>query len=69
LIPKNSVSKFELLKLIADSTNRSDLVIRESVADFSIDRTLATLYPENNRKLWGVESSESIPSISELKLL
>ena len=69
LVPQNSVSKFELLKLIAKSTNRNDLIIQETAAETAIDRTLSTLYPENNIKLWGANGPESIPLISEMRLV
>lgn len=69
LVPQDTVSKFELLKLIAKSTNRSDLKIQETTAESAIDRTLSTLFPENNFKLWGTTGPENIPLISEMKLV
>jgi dTDP-4-dehydrorhamnose reductase len=52
LVPKDSVSKFELLKLFGKFFNRQDIEIREASTKVTIDRTLTTNFPEENERLW-----------------
>jgi len=65
-VPSNFVSKFELVKLIAARTNRLDLNIIEKNTGKSINRTLATAYPEINKHLWKLAGYNQIPSIQEI---
>ena len=52
LIPKDSVTKFELAKNIANSFERSDIRITQGSSSKAINRVLATNYPQVNSDLW-----------------
>jgi hypothetical protein len=65
-VPSTSVSKYELLKLIAIAENRLDLEIIPFEDQVSVDRTLTTLKHAQNRDLWKLGGYDSIPSIQEL---
>jgi dTDP-4-dehydrorhamnose reductase len=66
LVPSTSVSKYELLKLIAIAENRLDLEIIPYEDKVRVDRTLATLKQAQNRGLWKLGGYDSIPSIQEM---
>jgi dTDP-4-dehydrorhamnose reductase len=66
IVPSSSVSKYELLKLIAIAEKRPDLEIVPFEDKVSVDRTLATLKQARNRDLWKLGEYDSVPSIEEL---
>ena len=66
LVPKNSVSKFELIKIIANEFGRSDLKIVQSKAVHFTDRTLGTIDPKRNQILWEQAGYEEIPSVEQM---
>lgn len=63
IVPEASISKFQLVSLIAGHAQRYDLNIKEFEAEKKIDRTLATDYLENNSMLWEMAGYESPPTI------
>ena len=52
LVPKDSVTKFELAKNIANSFERSDIRITQGNSSKAVNRVLATNYPQVNSDLW-----------------
>jgi len=52
VVPSRPISKFDLLLDICDIFQKKDIEIIPLEAPKSVDRTLATNYPEINRKLW-----------------
>ena len=52
IIPKNKISKFELLKLFKKILNRSDIEIKKVLSNKKIDRTLGTIHPSLNKLIW-----------------
>jgi len=64
LIPKDSVSKFELASLIASKFGREDLVINRVAASTATDRRLDTLNRSENDRLWRDAGYSTIPTIS-----
>lgn len=50
-IPRDTVSKYELLKIISEKFNRRDIRVEAFEADERIDRTLSTVYKVNDG-LW-----------------
>ena len=66
LLPSNEVTKDELIRVIAQVNNRSDLKIVSTDHEMTIDRTLKSLNPKKNQLLWGSAGYDKIPSISEL---
>jgi dTDP-4-dehydrorhamnose reductase len=66
LIPRNHVSKFELIKRIAEEYERKDIRILEFNAEISINRTLGTINPDRNSKLWALAGYNEVPTIEHL---
>jgi len=66
LVPANKVSKYELLHEFSKSMDRTDITIEPFVADEAIDRTLSTLFPEINSKLWAQAGYNQPPSVKEM---
>ena len=66
LIPNNSVSKFELLELIAKYNSRSDLTISPYVAKKNRDLRLTSIYEDSNIILWRGIGFVAAPTIEEM---
>jgi dTDP-4-dehydrorhamnose reductase len=66
VLPAGTVSKYELLKLIAEKFQRSDLKINKFEAPVAIDRTLATLNPAFNSQIWARAGYDIIPNIEDM---
>ena len=66
LIPSGKVSKYELIKLIADLGDRSDLTVDFASADIKVDRTLATNDINRNKTYWNLAGYTSIPTIEDM---
>jgi len=66
VIPTGLVTKFDLLCTLANSYKRVDLKVKPAVAPVAVDRTLSTLNPELNRKLWLAADYDHVPSIAEM---
>jgi len=65
LVPGDQVSKYQLVKMIAAATGRTDLVIEPKIVD-PIDRTLETDFPNLNSMFWRVAGYESAPTIDQI---
>ena len=63
LVPSGTVSKFELIKMIAEMSGRRDLTIVETESERLMDRTLSTIYKEKNAEFWGSAGYRLIPTI------
>jgi dTDP-4-dehydrorhamnose reductase len=68
LIPRDFMTKAELVTSIAKFFHREDLVITEIETGVGFNRTLATNRPELNLKLWALGGYNKIPTITELIL-
>lgn len=66
LIPRDVVTKYELINHIAKAFKREDLKINKFEMETKIDRTLSTSYSENNLLMWQNSGYNSIPSIGEM---
>jgi dTDP-4-dehydrorhamnose reductase len=66
LVPKNEITKFNLVKSIAGEFGRTDIEISEYLAPSSINRTLDTIDIHRNTKLWELGGYNGIPTIEEL---
>jgi dTDP-4-dehydrorhamnose reductase len=66
LVPKDQISKFELLQILAEKFGRKDIEIKEFEAEIGVNRTLATLFPHKNEQLWLNAGYTQVPSIAEL---
>ena len=65
-VPRNQVSKYELLRLFANQLGYEKSRVEEFQTETSINRTLSTGNHEANKRLWKLAGYESIPSIEEL---
>ncbi len=66
IVPGNSISKFELVSLIARLANRDDLVVLETQDSSAINRTLSTEFPDFNSMLWQSAGYEVPPTIEAM---
>lgn len=66
LIPKDKVSKFELVNIIKYELGRNDIKVNEHEANIVIDRTLSTIQTELNARLWQSAGFQNTPTISEM---
>lgn len=66
LVPNGSVTKFELIKLIAKHNSRSDLKIFPGVNKRTRDLRLSSNYKDHNTLLWQGIGFISTPTIEEM---
>jgi dTDP-4-dehydrorhamnose reductase len=52
IVPKNKISKFELLKLFKKIFNRKDITIKKILSNKKTDRTLGTIHYSSNKLIW-----------------
>lgn len=65
-VPKDSVSKLQLLQLIAEKHDRKDIRIQPTETKLSIDRTLATVNGDLNERLWELAGFDAVPLIANI---
>jgi dTDP-4-dehydrorhamnose reductase len=65
LIPADSVSKYQLLNMIAERLGRADLEITPKITE-RVDRTLTTRHEILNQVLWNHAGYEQPPTIKEM---
>jgi dTDP-4-dehydrorhamnose reductase len=66
VLPQDSVTKCELVGLIAKYLGRSDIKISPTLTGANINRTLDTIYPAKNRAFWLSAGYSSPPSIEQM---
>ncbi len=66
LVPKNGVTKSELVRLIAEAFGRLDLQIDDGWPTPPVNRGLETRNPDRNWVLWQVAGYESPPTIKDM---
>jgi len=66
LVPQDKVSKYQLIKIIADVYGRSDLVIDEFQTDTRVDRSLSTENIPRNLQLWGGAGYSAPPKVEDM---
>ena len=66
LLPKNKVSKFDLLKIFQSITQKNQVIITPTNLPKNKDLTLATNYPDMNSFFWSLTEFKEIPLISEM---
>ena len=66
IVPGDSVSKAELLRLGLEAFSRSDVTVVPEPAAVPVDRTLRTVYPEVNEHLWASAGYPSPPKIMDM---
>lgn len=66
VLPQGSVSKCELVSLIAKHLGRFDIKVKPTVTGANINRTLATIFPDKNKSLWLGAGYDSPPSFDQM---
>lgn len=66
LVPRDTVTKCELIKIIAEEFERPDLEIQEFTAENGLDRSLVTLNPARNLQMWQGGGYNKVPTIREM---
>jgi dTDP-4-dehydrorhamnose reductase len=66
VLPRDSVTKSELVSLIAKYLGRSDIKVNPTATGANINRTLDTSNTAKNKALWRSAGYESPPSISQM---
>ena len=66
LVPSNKVTKFELIKMIAEYKPESKLKIHEVETTSSVDRSLGTVNLSGNQSLWANAGYDRLPSIQDM---
>lgn len=66
LVPKNKVSKFELIKLIAAYIPQRNLTVKEVETGVAVDRSLNTLNVSANKALWADAGYDELPTIQDM---
>ena len=66
VVPGDSVSKAELLRLVLAAFGRGDVSVGDGRAPDPVDRTLCTIHPEINRRLWAAAGYSRPPSVSDM---
>ena len=66
LIPANDMNKYELITLITEEFDRTDLSVKPIFTRSPIDRTIRTLHPEYSKLLWLGAGYSDIPKIESL---
>jgi dTDP-4-dehydrorhamnose reductase len=66
VLPKDDVTKQELVSSMAMHLGRSDLAISPVSTGDGIDRTLRTNFPEVNKKFWSKAGYASPPDVDQM---
>jgi len=66
LVPKNSINKFNLLKIFKRLFLRNDIFISPINSKDKINRTLKTTYTDLNKKIWKSAGYKDIPTVEYL---
>lgn len=66
VLPADSVTKAQLVRLIAIHSGRTDLIVQDGDAPHAIDRTLTTINKDFNLQLWHAAGYAKLPTIAEL---
>lgn len=65
-VPKDSISKHDLLGLFRSQYDRSDINLRKVDSGLPVNRVLQTLKPSLNEELWSLAGYQSVPSIEQI---
>jgi dTDP-4-dehydrorhamnose reductase len=66
VLPKDSVSKFELVSSMAKHLGRKDIRISPTETGDGLDRTLVSDFPESNISFWKSAGFSALPTIDEM---
>ena len=66
LVPGDKVSKYQLLRMIADIGGRDDISVEPFSTAHMVDRSLSTSHSEQNAMLWLGAGYEKAPLIGDM---
>lgn len=66
LVPKDILTKYELIDLITKNFGRNDLLVRKFEAENSINRSLITVNSERNLRMWQEGGYNELPTIEQM---
>jgi dTDP-4-dehydrorhamnose reductase len=66
VLPQDSVTKCELVSLIAKYLGRSDIKVNPTATGANINRTLGTNFPEKNKGFWRAAGYDAPPTIEQM---
>ena len=66
VVPADTVSKAELLRLLLAAYRRDDVTVEPAEAGDAADRRLATRHPEANARLWAAIGHDEPPAIAAM---
>ncbi len=66
VVPADMMSKAAMLRVFADVFNRRDIHISDTDAPERIDRTLSTIHPTINQRLWQMAGYDTIPTVADM---
>jgi dTDP-4-dehydrorhamnose reductase len=66
IVPRNKVSKFQLLKLFKKKMNKNDIFIKRVKANIPVNRTIDTIFNNKNLQIWKKSDFKKQLSISEI---
>lgn len=66
LVPADSLTKSELVKMELSFLGRTDVIVRETETGDNVDRSLATLNRELNQEFFSLAGFRGVPTIREM---
>jgi dTDP-4-dehydrorhamnose reductase len=66
VVPQDSVTKSELVSLIAKYLGRSDIEVKPTATGANINRTLGTNFPAKNKRFWQAAGYDAPPTIEKM---
>jgi dTDP-4-dehydrorhamnose reductase len=66
VVPADTVTKAQLLELIARAFGRDDLTIEAQASPAAVDRSLVTQHPEANAELWRAAGYDAPPTVAAM---
>ena len=63
VVPDNDITKLDLLHALRKSYGREDIQVRPFEANYSVNRTLRTEFPDGNRELWEAAGYPKPPTV------
>ena len=66
IVPKNSVNKYQLLRLFSQRFSRNDVVIKKGKSTLAVNRTLSTINKKINLEIWNKSVYKKILNIKDI---
>jgi dTDP-4-dehydrorhamnose reductase len=66
IVPRDYVSKYELLEMFKETTDRKDIIIQPRASEVAVNRVLSTNNNAFNVSLWNSAGYAEVPTIQEL---